>query len=337
MYLDNIRAFDDLTLAELEAVLDEHTRKPVPTNEYTAFSWSVSRHNLFARCKRQYYLNYYGPRRVRDRGNHPVVGALWWLKQARTLRMWLGSVVHEVAREAVLAHWDGMPMDVEEGVERALATFNGGVRASSRGTRFEGEWVVLQEHVYPDDYEQADWDGAEKMLAEMIETLFASDAYEAIVSSPPEAVLEVDEPFQSMTFDGTRVFAVPDVMMLEGDVHHIIDWKTGDAGREEIRAQAGVYALYANQKYGVPEQQIRVTISDLGGGGRNVSPPGGVPSLEEAAAFVRGSMASMRNMLDSEKYNTVAIIDYPMTDDLSLCRGCNFKRACWRHEMAWEE
>jgi hypothetical protein len=35
--------------------------------------------------------------------------------------------------------------------------------------------------------------------------------------------------------------------------------------------------------------------------------------------------------LDDQAYNTAAIHDYPMTDDLSICQGCGFKRACWRH------
>jgi len=332
MILDNLRAFDALTLAELEAVLDEHTRKPVPVNEYTAFSWSASRHNLFARCKRQYYLNYYAPRRVRDRGNHPAIGAMWWLKQAVPLKVWIGAVVHDVAREAVLAYWEGAALDVDEAVERALRTFNAGVRASRRGARFEGRWVVLQEHIYPPDDQRADWEGAEGTLEEMVEVLFDSDAYEAILGLPPDAILEIDEPFQYMVFDETRVFAIPDVLLREDDVYHIIDWKTGDVGRREIRMQAGIYALYTHLKYGVTENDIVVSIADLAGGGMSVQPPGGLPSLDETAAFVRQSMADMHALIENEQYHTAAIAKYPMADDLTLCQSCNFRRACWRHE-----
>jgi hypothetical protein len=337
MHQENISALDALTLSDLEAVLDKHTRKRVPVNKYTAFSWSVSRHDLFNRCTRRYYLNYYAPRRVRDRGNHPAISALWWLKQAKSLKMWIGTVVHEVAREAVLAHWEGAALDVDEGIERALKTYNGGVRASRRGTRFQGGWVVLQEHIYPGDHERADWDGAEDRLSRLVEALFNRDAYETILSLPPEAVMEADEPFQSMQFDQTRVFAIPDAMLREGNICHIVDWKTGDVTREQIGFQAGVYAFYANRRYRVPQSDIEVSIVDLSGGGVSVEPPGGTRSLAEAETFIRESMSTMQNLIENEQYHTAAISDFPMTDDLSICQGCNFKRACWRHELEWTD
>ena len=333
MYLDNIQTLDDLTLSALEAVLDQHTLDPVPTDDYTAFTWSVSRQQMFARCKRQYYLNYYAPRRITARGNHPAIGAIWWLKKATSLPAWLGTVVHAVANEAVRAHRDGSALTVDILIERASKQYTSGLHASQRGNKFKGQWIILQEHIYPADDAAADWDSAKERLALLIEAFVASEAYQTILSLPPEDIIEIDEPFQSILFDETRIFAIPDVLVSSGAGCRIIDWKTGDVEREGIRMQAGVYALYAHLKYGIEEDAIEVSIVDLAGGGESVQPAGGVPSLQETIEFIRNSMADMLILQDNPNYNTVAIEQHPMTDDLTVCRGCNFRRACWRHNL----
>ncbi len=85
---DNLAALDSTTLQDLEITLALHTRERAPVTRYTAFSWSVSRHSLFERCKRAYYLQYYATRRVVDARNR-FISAVWWLKQVTTLRAWV--------------------------------------------------------------------------------------------------------------------------------------------------------------------------------------------------------------------------------------------------------
>src|SRR5687767_12542950 len=87
---------DSLTLEKLEARLNKHTTDLVPVDRWTAFSWSASRDAMLERCARQYYLNYYGSRRVRE-AKDDLVSAVWWLKQISTHDAWIGTVVHEIA------------------------------------------------------------------------------------------------------------------------------------------------------------------------------------------------------------------------------------------------
>jgi hypothetical protein len=37
-----------ITLSDLESTLDEHTSTPVPVDRWTEFTWSASRHRMFA-------------------------------------------------------------------------------------------------------------------------------------------------------------------------------------------------------------------------------------------------------------------------------------------------
>ncbi len=328
----NLAALERATLRELEDTLDDHTREMVPVTVWTAFSWSISRHSLFERCPRQYYLNYYGSRRVRE-ANSELVSAIWWLKQVTRLRQWVGTTVHSAAQWAVRAHRDGESLDEERLIERVVRTFREGVQASERGTRHRNRWVVLYEHVYPDEPSTIDYGAAEQLVAALTRTLLESETLAAIRSLPPEAIREVDEPFQSFLFDGVKTFAIPDVLLEGDDRITIIDWKTGDITGEIIPWQAGVYRVYAHHTYGTPEEAIEVLIAELADAGQTAPPIGGLPTLTETETFMRASMKAMIDKMENVDYHTASISDFPMTDDQALCQRCAFKRACWRHEM----
>lgn len=341
MRADNLEILDRITLAELEKALDVNTREKVEVDKWTAFSWSVSRHKMFEDCERRYYLNYYGARRVRE-ANSPAVSAIWWLKQVTLLRTWIGSVIHHVAGLAVQAHRDGNQVGEQELIDEAMRYYRGGVLASERAAKHDGQWIVLFEHLYPGDRFSIDRDAAEALVVDLARTLLESDAYGFIKSLPPQAVREVDPPFQSFELADVpaagklRVFAIPDVLLHDGGAVgsaavYIIDWKTGDLTSESIRWQAGVYRLYAHQTYQLPAESIHVAIADLANSGESVDPGGGVPSLDETRAFIRTSAQAMLDRLDDVTFNTASIDSFPMTDDLEMCQQCGFKRACGRY------
>jgi hypothetical protein len=341
MRTKNLAALEHTTLSELEDILNFHTLKQIPVDQWTAFSWSSSRHSLFETCKRQYYLNYYGTRRVRE-ANNEVISALWWLKQGRSVKMWIGTVLHHVAQQAIQAHYDGTPLTEQALLDLALSYYRGGFNASKRGAKHDNQWIVLMEHLYPAMGFTTNQKEAEKTVIDLTRNFLHSYAYNLILSLPSEAVLEVDESFQSFVLRGmpelqdVRIFAIPDVVVRHDDRLIIIDWKTGDVERESIRIQAGVYKLYAHETYDVPPDAINVRIVDLTNGGEAVDPPGGTPSLDETRAFIMQSIAAMVEQMDYPVYNTVAITSFPMTDDLVLCQSCPFMRACWRHQSIHE-
>jgi len=344
----NLAVLDRITLGELERVLNAHTLKRIPVDEYTDFSWSISRHTTFEECRRRYYLHYYASRRVREAGDE-LVSAIWWLKQLTNLPLWIGSLVHDVAAAALRAHRAGKFISTDLLRAEALTDYQAGIRASSRGAKHyptiggrqdkRGSWVVLFEHIYGAEDFDAQIAEGERRLAGLVDALFASAAYDRIMSLPPAALAEIDRPFQSYPYGPlpgigiVRMFAIPDVLLAHDGRITIYDWKTGGVEYDHIRLQAGVYRLYAHLQYGLPEDAIDVLIADLNGGGVSVNPPGGVPSLQEARALVESSMLTMIEQMDDQQYNTVAVASSPLTQDLSLCCYCAFKRACWREDV----
>ncbi|HOA22423.1 MAG TPA: PD-(D/E)XK nuclease family protein [Aggregatilineales bacterium] len=339
MRADNLSALDGKSLEEVEITLDLHTREQVPVTRYTEFSWSATRHATFERCRREYYLRYYGSRRVRE-ANDPIVSAVWWLKQVTTLRTWIGSVIHVAASRAVEALRDEVELTRQEVIDIALETYRRGVEASRRGAKVDDKWVVLFEHIYPEARPSIDPAEAEERVAELANVLYDSEAYQWLRGVEPNMIVEIDPAFQSFMLNDVeglgelRVFAIPDVLLHEPGyaLVRIIDWKTGSVKSESHREQAGVYILYAHRAYGVPDESIEFVLADLGGGGRNVQLPGGPVTVVEAEALTRKSVYNMLAALENIRFNTARIRDFPMTEDRSLCRWCGFRRACGRDD-----
>lgn len=338
MRANNLAILNDTTLEELEITLDLHTRELAPPSRYTAFSWSATRHAMLEECPRRYYLNYYGARRVREARSR-IVSAVWWLKQVRTARMWIGSAIHIAAAEAAAALRDGYELSREDVVELALGIYRTGVEASRRGAKLDNEWVVLAEHVYPDAPPSIDPAEAEAIVVRLANALLDSEAYRRL-RAVPEAIAEIDPSYQSFDLTGVpehgtvRVFAIPDVLLYDEAMPavRIIDWKTGGVERSSIRTQAGIYRLYAGQAYDVPEEAVAFEVADLAGGGQSVPPPGDPLSAAEAEAFVRESIYNMTARMENIRSNTVSIRHFPMTSDRSVCASCGFRRACWRED-----
>lgn len=337
MRTHDLSVLDRTTEEEIEIILDLHTSERIPVDRYTAFSWSATRHATFTACKRQYYLQYYGARRVRE-ANNRIVSAVWWLKQVTPLNVWIGSIIHQMARAAVEAVQRGLPMSRDEVIDLAVNNYRQSVIASEREAKHQGQWVALFEHVYSDAPPSVHLDEAEGRVKVLAASVLDSDAYHMLLDTPPDLIYEVDPPFQSFNLPdvpklGTvRVFAIPDVLLYDEDAGRvrIIDWKTGNVEREGIRTQAGIYTLYAHYEYGVPGEAVDFDVVALADGGKSVEPPGARLSVAEAEAFARQSMYDMIALMENVSSNSVRIKDFPKTADRSLCQWCGFRRVCGR-------
>ncbi|MCC6904816.1 MAG: PD-(D/E)XK nuclease family protein [Anaerolineae bacterium] len=333
MFADNLVVLDRMTLEAVEAELNRHTTEQILPDDYTRFTWSHSRHQVFSRCRRQYYLNYYASRRVRQ-SKRPVVSAAWWLKQLTSLNAWIGTVVHRAAQHVIANHIKGRLAEPEAVVvATALLDYQGGLATSRRCTRHDGDWVLLMEHHYP-DIQPPDEDSGMVRVEELVHALLESETLRWVLSLPPEAIREADDGFRYFMleeaggFEQVKCFAVTDVLTIADGQATIIDWKTGGAEKESSRLQTGVYRLYAHRVYGLPEANIGTRIVDVNSGQAVAGPEIGVAEAEQ---YVRSSIAEMVGLMEDTRYNTAAIADYPMTDDLNTCQGCGFRRICWRH------
>jgi hypothetical protein len=312
-------------------------RRTTLTND---FSWSKSRHEKFTECLRSYYLYYYrswggweaeAPKDVRE---------LYVLKKLNNRYSWAGSVVHECLRDVLLDWRAGRSVELAEAEARARRLMQDDFRHSQKKAywtqKYRKAFTGLVEHEYgepvPDEAWKQNWETVRQALG-----WFFSSRWPALARSlKPAQWLEVDAgfDFSSFTLDGVKVFAIPDFAYVdEAGAPVVVDWKTGKA-REGYDEQVLGYALYLSQRYKFPVEKVRASLVYLNEGlEQHVQVD--LAAMESFKARFAESVARMRGLLEDPAANTPKDGSaFPMTEDVSLCVRCAFRRPCGRMEAA---
>ena len=106
-----------------------------------------------------------------------------------------------------------------------------------------------------------------------------------------------------------------------------MDWKTGASDADATAFQLGCYALYAREVLGGPAAQV--VLLEV-----NLREPTVTPlawddaRLEAIREQLRLSIRSMRAYLAEPAANVARLEDFERTEELRICRWCNFRRVC---------
>jgi hypothetical protein len=299
------------------------------------FSWSASRHDTFASCRRRYYYSYYASL------DDPEI---YRLKKLSALPLWAGSVVHDTI-EAFLRANDRLPSpDDQEALIRSVvhsgmlndwraSELGPPPPASEKPADPEGDRPRLPfrlfEHEYGIPVEQEDKRIAVNVVMRSLKHFFKSEtlaralevgrerflAHEDLVSlhvGDVEGVLRMDLAYRDL--DGRVV---------------IVDWKTGRNEGRFNEVQVAGYALYATEQGWVAEpEQISTELSYLVIP-KTVRRSVNRKAVENARAFILKSAGTMKSLLLDPSQNLARLEDFPMIDRPSLCRRCSFRRLCF--------
>ncbi len=301
------------------------------------FSWSKSRHEKFSECLRAYYFYYYRSWGGWDSTAPKEVRELYVLKKLSNRYSWAGTVVHDCIKDALLDWRAGRSVDpaVVEARARKL------MQEDFRFSREKGFWkqkrrkafAGLVEHEYGETVSneawKQNWDTEEAALG----WFFRSRWPELARSLKPQQWLEVDESLSHFTWDGVKVFAIPDFAYVDdAGMPVVVDWKTGKA-REGYDEQVLGYALYLSQRYKFPVEQVRASLVYLNEGQEQdvqVDPA----AMEGFKARFTASVARMRELLADPASNTPkGEAAFPQTEELSACVRCAFRRPCGRADV----
>lgn len=171
-----------------------------------------------------------------------------------------------------------------------------------------------------------DWD---EVVEGSLRTFYASPTFELLRGTPPERWLMVDE-LDAWVFEGTKIWVALDFAYTgEDGAIRVLDWKTGRE-REVDCTQLGIYALYAQQKWGVTAERVLGGLVYLGAGGLCTSVSAEPATLEACRDEMRRSIAAMRARLDDEAQNQASLERFPRQDDEASCKRCPFRRPCGR-------
>ncbi len=301
------------------------------------FSWSKSRHEKFAECRRAYFFTYYASWGGWEAAPGSTTRELYVLKKLSSRWQWAGSVVHGALKQVLSrAKATGELPPLEKVLDRTRAR----ARSEWAGSREKSYWreasriVGLVEHEYGDAVADADWKRLyEQVVDGSIRAFYGSEVLDEIRRTPREDWLTVDE-LDSWEFEGTKIWVAVDFALKDGDGRvHLLDWKTGKE-RGVDHTQVGIYALYAREKWGMPPDGVVgglvYLVANGSPGGERVSVAADPAALEGCKDSMRASIREMKLALADPDRNVAREETFPRIDDGNACRRCPFRRPCGR-------
>ncbi len=290
---------------------------PLARADRPAFSWSASRHDTFASCRRRYYYAYYAALEDEE---------VRRLKKLSALPMWAGSVVHDTI-ERFLRENDAIPVPEEQEalIRQAVhGTMVSEWRESEAGGRFR-----LFEHEYEVPVAQEDKRIAVNVVMRSLRGFFRSEALARVMALGRERRLALED-LVSFEVGGTEVLLRMDLAYRESDGRVVIvDWKTGRGEGRFNEVQIAGYALYAVEQGWVSDPEEITTELDYLVLPKAVRRTVTGQKIEAARRFIERSARDMRALLVDPEANLGRLEDFPRIDRPQLCRRCNFRRLCF--------
>jgi hypothetical protein len=282
------------------------------------FSWSVSRHDTFASCKRRYFYSYYASE------DDPEIRRL---KKLSALPLWAGSVVHETI-EAFLKARDTLPSPTEQ---EALikAAVHGQMLSDWRDSEAGSLRFRLFEHEYQVQVDAEDKKIVVGIVMRSLKNFFKSPVLAEALAVGRGQWLTVED-LISFDVDGVPVFLRMDLAFRDqaGRVV-IVDWKTGRGEGRFSEVQVAGYALYASEQGWVQSpEEIQTELAYLAIP-RYVRRAVDRKKVDHLRRFIQKSATTMRGLLLDPLANLARLEDFPMVDRPHMCRRCNYRKLCF--------
>ncbi len=299
------------------------------------FSWSASRHDTFATCRRRYYYAYYAA------NEDPEIKRL---KKLSALPLWAGSVVHETI-EAFLRSHDALPAPEEqEAIVKAAVHSDmlsawresdaGGEARATDGA--EALPFRLFEHEYGVPVDKEDKRLAVNTVMRSLKNFFKSETLREALAVGRERWLALED-LVSFKVGDVEVFLRMDLAFRAQDGRVVIvDWKTGRAEGRFNEVQIAGYALYAAAQGWVGDPEEILTELNYLVVPRSRRRTVKRQQLDHARSFIARSARDMQALLLDPLANLARLEDFPMIDRPRVCRRCNFRRLCFPRTEAVE-
>ncbi len=292
------------------------------------FSWSRTRDTVFQECRRRYYYQYYGAWGGWDANADARARAFYMLKQLGTRQMWAGRLVHEAVERSLLALRVGHALSeaslIDDTVRQMREEWKGSrdhvYRESPKRTGlFEHEYGVPVE-----EQRVAGAPGSRHPLPQEFPPAAAPGRDQARVHGP----VDPDRGHRLVRLGGDQRSS-PRRTSATGTRRIVSSSSTGRRAATETSAslQLGGYALYALEVLGVALPRVDLLEVNLREASV-ASHPWDEVSLERVREHIRLSARSMKAYLKDPERNIAEEANFEKTEDLRICRWCNFRGVC---------
>jgi hypothetical protein len=242
--------------------------------------------------------------------------------------MWAGRIVHDAIEMAFHVMREGRGVPEEPFIADVIERMRGEWRSSKAARYRESpKTLALFEHEYAVELKPEAWKVLSQNVVNCLRHFFHLPLLAAIRQTAPEhwSIEHWSKVFQ---FEETAVWVAPDFgFWTEEGRLALVDWKTGGTSAEGASFQLGCYALYAVEVLGVPPKQtdlIEVNLREPTVTAHRWDDE----RLEAVRAQIRLSIRSMKAYLADAEANVAVIDGFERTEELRICRWCNFRAVC---------
>ncbi len=278
--------------------------------------WSISRYELFDKCKRQYFYNYY---------SKFVPGVpLYKVKQLKELTsvpLEIGNVVHDIM-ETLLKRLQKSDADIntQKFIEYSHVLAHD---YFSRKTFIE---------LHYKKYAAIEMDNVYQKIDLCLNNFLTSSCFNWIfmkaLTNKHNWMIE-PAGYGETRLNGLKAYCKMDFLFPVDDVIYILDWKTGKKNTFKHSAQLIGYAAATHENFKVPFEKIYPKIIYLSPVFDELEFLLRPNDLETFFETVKHQSLEMYNYcVDIEKNIPRAMEEFPKTPSMAICECCNYQELC---------
>ena len=279
--------------------------------------WSISRYEVFEKCKRQYFYTYYS-KYVPETPRYKMAQ----LRDLTSVPLEIGNVVHDVL-EAFLKRLQKSDSDIDE---QRFFTF-----ARQKTAEYFSRKTFIE--TYYGQITAIDMQKAHAKIEACLRNFIGSPAYSSIFM---KAIVNKEnwmiEPggYGKTRLDGMKAYCKMDFLIPVDEDIYILDWKTGARDEAKHGAQLKGYAAAASHNFGIQWERIFPKIVYLYPVYDELELRLDSNGYEALMQTIRSQTAKMTERCSNVEENVPLPIDaFPLEPSPSACRQCRYQGLCF--------
>lgn len=299
--------------------------------------WSISGHNCFHRCQRQYFF-----RNIMAHHNakkDPRRREAYLIKQLSSLSAWKGRLVHlALEKYFVPTLQNGNIISRDELTSRTLELAEQQLEFSQQRkyrqhgttkTKVGDIFLALKAHEPEFDLDKQQVQEVFEDIETCYQNLYSHSRFMNFISE--QADWYQTEFRLSFQFNNTTIVGQPDLLIGYGEGKIcVIDWKTGRSTGSNYSRQLYLYglAVIRNQKWLDYQLQDLLLVEANLLQNKFIKYTIDESQELEIEDFLDRSISKIKAVTGDRKYNLNDLKDYAYANSLSSCQHCNFKALC---------
>ncbi|MHA1921260.1 MAG: PD-(D/E)XK nuclease family protein [Promethearchaeota archaeon] len=292
------------------------------------FSWSVSRDDMFQKCERMYYFQYYGSWEGWDQEADEKTRIIYILKHLQNRQMWAGKTVHDCIENVIRTIKSGhKSINVNQIISRTLNKMRQEFSSSKNKNYLTNlKTCALFEHEYDLEIPDTEWKSNADNVVECLNQFFDSDVYKEILDLSGNQWIGIEK-FSYFHLNNTKIYTAIDfAFKMDKDII-IYDWKTGNENPEKDKLQLACYGLFAVQKWDIDPGNVKLVDFYLSAGKQNKFYLSDL-DLDQIENYILTSIDKMEKLLEDPKKNIAKEKIFSLTENREICNYCKYKKVC---------